>query len=128
MSLQLVVRGEQKALEGRPGVRLIEFEEDVGDVIGECFEHKVGSVLLYADNLTERFFDLSSGEAGAILQKFRNYRIRVAVVVSPGGAQQSDRFREMVAEERKGDDFRVFDDREAALGWLIGSSVRSPAD
>lgn len=89
------------------------------DIIGICFENRARSVLLYAENLTERFFDLSSGEAGAILQKFRNYRIRVAVVVSPGGSPQSDRFREMVAEERQGDDFRIFDDRDAAEAWLI---------
>jgi len=78
----------------------------------------VRSVLLYSENLTEYFFDLSSGEAGAILQKLRNYHIRLAVVVSPGSAEQSKRFREMVAEERQGDDFRIFDDREAAEAWL----------
>jgi hypothetical protein len=121
MGLQVMVSGDQRVLEGVPGVRLLESAEDVVEVIGACFEHGVGSVLLYAENLTERFFDLSSGEAGVVLQKLRNYRIRVAVVVSSqGGIRQSDRFREMMVEESRGNDFRVFEDRVAAVEWLAG--------
>ncbi len=118
MNLRVVKEGNQSVVEGTPGTWLLHSPEDVVDIIGTCFEHQARSVLLYAENLTERFFDLSSGEAGAILQKFRNYHIRLAVVVSPGGSPQSDRFREMVAEERQGDDFRIFDDRSSAEAWL----------
>lgn len=53
-----------------------------------------GSALLYAPNLTAKF-DLSSREAGAILQKLRDYRIRLAVVcpvVSTSDAPDSPRF------------------------------------
>lgn len=119
MNTHVVTQGNQSVVEGMPGTRLLQSPEDVVDIIGTCFEHKAGSVLLYAENLTERFFDLSSGEAGAILQKFRNYHIRLAVVVSSGGSPQSDRFREMVAEERQGDDFRIFYDRDSAEAWLV---------
>ncbi len=48
------------------------------------FSNQINRVLLYSENLTEQFFDLSPGEAGAILQTFRNYGVRVAVVCSPG--------------------------------------------
>jgi hypothetical protein len=34
--------------------------------------------VLYSENLPPAFFDLSSGVAGAILQKLRNYKIRLA--------------------------------------------------
>jgi hypothetical protein len=54
---------------------------------------------LYAANLTRGFFDLSSGEAGAILQKLRNYRIRLPVVCGPGTAQLSRRFGDLLAED-----------------------------
>jgi len=64
---------------------------------------------------------LSSGEAGAILQKLRDYRIRLAVVCAPGSVRFSSRFGEMVAEESRGNYFRVFESREAAREWLNGT-------
>jgi Domain of unknown function (DUF4180) len=82
MGLQVIVSGDQKVLEGVPGVRVLESAEDVVEVIGACFEHGVMSVLLYGENLTEGFFDLSSGEAGVVLQKVRNYYIRVIAAPS----------------------------------------------
>jgi hypothetical protein len=75
--------------------------------------------LLYAENLTEHFFDLSSGEAGAILQKFRNYYIRVAVVLPEDKSQLSSKFREMAAEENRSNDIRFFENRDSAEAWLI---------
>jgi hypothetical protein len=59
---------------------------------GACLSAGVDCALLYAANLTRGFFDLSSGEAGVILQKLRNYRIRMAVVCVPGTAQLRSRF------------------------------------
>jgi hypothetical protein len=82
-----------------------------------CYEHHVDRVLLYAENFTERFFDLASGEAGEILQKFRNYRIKVAAVLPANRARQG-RFGEMVAEENRGVYFRVFEESDAAKAWL----------
>jgi hypothetical protein len=119
MDVNLVTKGEKSFLEGPSATPLLRSTDDVIDLIGSCFEHGTHSVLLYAENLTERFFDLSSGEAGAILQKFRNYHIKAAVVLPEGGVHQSDRFREMAAEESKGNDLRVFQDRDSAEAWLL---------
>ena len=119
MDLHVITRGDQRLIEGPPATRLLHAPEDAVEIIGACFEQHTRAVLLYAENLTERFFDLSSGEAGAILQKFRNYRIRLAVVASPEGTPQSRRFRELTADERQGNDFRIFPDRMAAEAWLL---------
>ncbi len=94
---------------------------DVNDVLGYCFEHGDSRLLLHADNLPQGFFDLSTGVAGAILQKFRQYRIRLAVVWSPQEVKHSARFAEMAAEENKGSHFRMTEDREAAATWLLSS-------
>lgn len=116
----LITKDNQTALEGTPGTSLLRSPDDVIDVIGACFENKTRSVLLYAENLTEHFFDLSSGEAGTILQKLRNYHIKLAVVISPGGmTRHTDRFREMAREESRGNDFHIFDDRASAEAWLL---------
>jgi hypothetical protein len=68
--------------------------------------------------MTPKFFDLSSGEAGAILQKLRNYRIRVALVCPPRSLQFSARFAEMAAEETRGKHFGVVESVGAAREWL----------
>jgi hypothetical protein len=90
-------------------------------VVEACFSGGVSSALLYAPNLTEGFFDLSSGEAGAVLQKLRNYRIRLAVVCVPGSVRFSRRFHELVAEESGGEHFRVFESAQMARQWLCGA-------
>jgi len=94
---------------------------DAGLVVEACFSGGVDSALLYAHNLTGEFFDLSSGEAGAILQKLRNYRIRVAVVCAPGSIRFSSRFSEMTVEESCGNYLRLFESRRAAQEWLSGT-------
>ncbi|WP_437618613.1 DUF4180 domain-containing protein [Sorangium sp. So ce1151] len=118
MELTMVDEGGVQFVEGAPGQGLMSSVRDVDRVIEACFSDRVGCALLYAANLTPAFFDLSSGEAGATLQKLRNYRIRLAVVCPPGGVDFSSRFGEVVAEERRGSDFGVFETREAAVAWI----------
>jgi hypothetical protein len=104
-------------LEGAPGRQLLRTVDDATFVVEACLSQGVDCVLLDATNLTDRFFDLSSGEAGAILQKLRNYGIRLAVLCSPSGVRFSSRFGEMVAQESPGY-FRLCESREAARDWL----------
>jgi len=117
MALRIVEEAGVAAVEGTPGMPLMASVDDSARVVEACFSGDVRMALLYADNLTERFFDLSSGEAGAILQKLRNYGIRLAVVSSSARAWSS-RFGEMVAEERRGRHFAIFDSRADAWAWL----------
>lgn len=91
---------------------------DATRVIELCVSHRVEAALLRAENLTENFFDLSSREAGEILQKLRTYGFRIAVVYTPGQVRFSSRFGEMVDEEAKTGYFRLFDSGEAAREWL----------
>lgn len=107
----------QRFVEGVPGQRLIRRVDDVSPVLEACFNNAASRLLLYPENLTEHFFDLSSGEAGAILQKLRNYHIRLVIVRSPT-LQLSHRFVELLADETRGPYFRLFDTRSAAQEWL----------
>jgi hypothetical protein len=118
--MQLTVADDAgvRFVEGPPGLPLMRRVEDSSIVLEACFSHRAGSALLYAPNLTERFFDLSSGEAGAILQKLRNYGIRLAVVCIPDTVQFSRMFGEMAAEESRTGYFQVFDSAPAAREWL----------
>jgi hypothetical protein len=54
-----------------------------------------------------------------VLQKFVNYAVRLALVLPPEKTG-TVKFREMVAESRRGTQFRVFARREDAETWLVG--------
>ena len=118
MEFTLIEEAGVKVVEGQPDVSLMSSADDVDCVLEECFSTGTRAALLYAENLPAAFFDLSSGQAGAVLQKLRNYGVRLAVVARPGLIQASSRFGEMVAEERRGRHFGLFETREAARAWL----------
>ncbi len=55
-------------------------EADALDVIGEASFSGASRVVIPVSRLTPDFFKLSTGLAGAILQKCTNYRLKVAIV------------------------------------------------
>ena len=100
------------------------FMREVGEatrLVEACWNEGAEGLLLYAENLTDRFFDLSSTEAGSILQKLRNYQVRLAVVWSPETRPLSTHFRELLVEENRDRYFRLCKDRATAEAWLAGA-------
>jgi hypothetical protein len=59
---------------------LIATERDANDLIGETFGQDVGWVVLPVERLDPSFFNLRTGLAGAVAQKFVNYRLKLAIV------------------------------------------------
>lgn len=108
-----------KMLEREPGMRYLSDANDVGRLIEDCVSAGARTALLYADNLPGKFFDLSSGQAGVILQKLRTYKVRLAVVAPKERVIPSAPFTELVKEERRSGQFAVFDTRDAAAAWLV---------
>lgn len=113
--MSLAVREESgvRIVEGTPGAAVMQRPQDATLVLEACFSAPASGALLYPENLTPRFFDLGSGEAGDVLDKFRRYQIRLALVCVPGAVQFSSRFREILS-----DDMRVFATGEEARRWL----------
>lgn len=118
MEIKLAETASPHFVEGVPDQPFLRDTGDVSRLIEACFSNRITSALLYAPNLPARFFDLSSGEAGAILQKLRTYRIRLAVVCPPGTVKFSSRFGEMATEESRTGYFNVFESTEKAREWL----------
>ena len=107
-----------RIVEGPTGVPLLTAGESARPIVEACFSEHASLALLYAENMAPEFFDLSSGNAGAVLQQLRNYGVRLAVVATLDRQRGSTRFGEMVAEERAGREFGVFGSRDEALDWL----------
>jgi len=93
MAIELTVVEERgvKVVEGPPDGRFMATVDDAVRVVEACLSAGVESALLYSENLTDGFFDLSLGEAGDILQELRNYRVRLAVMRPPGRVRFSSR-------------------------------------
>jgi PadR family transcriptional regulator, regulatory protein AphA len=108
----------KKLVELAKGKGVIRNESDALDIAGTCGFNSAPRALIDAESLAREFFDLKTGLAGAVLQKFINYRIRVAAVI-PEERIGNGRFYEMVKEANRGGDFRVFQDREKAIDWLV---------
>lgn len=53
---------------------------DALDLIGECWHRNVDKIIIREENIHSDFFNLSTGLAGEILQKFTTYNIRIAIV------------------------------------------------
>jgi hypothetical protein len=118
MNLTPIDESGAQALEGVPGEPFMAGAGDIDRLIEACFAERAHAALLYAANMPPAFFDLSSGEAGMVLQKLRNYRIRLALVCPQGSVQLSSRFGELLADERRGHQFGLFETRSDALAWL----------
>ncbi len=121
MTEPALARREEQGLvfvEGAPAAPLMRRADDASLVIEACLSWGTSLALVYAENLTPEFFDLSSGHAGAILQRLRNYEVRLSVVCPPGAARFSHRFGELLAEERRGRHFTVVETRSEAVAWL----------
>ena len=59
---------------------LINEVQDALDIMAECSYNDSRNIILHEKNFTAGFFDLKTGIAGEILQKFSTYNIRLAIV------------------------------------------------
>jgi hypothetical protein len=59
---------------------IVTAEKDTILLMEEMFPTGAHKIILHRENLAPEFFDLRTGLAGAVLQKFMNYQIRVAII------------------------------------------------
>ena len=59
---------------------IIANEEEGLNLLGNLYYQNFDVVIIYAKNITPAFFDLKNGIAGEILQKFSNYRVKLAII------------------------------------------------
>ncbi|MDI6697138.1 MAG: DUF4180 domain-containing protein [Anaerolineales bacterium] len=119
MQLTLIERDGNKFLLGPAGQPLLSHADEATELLQACADHQTDRLLLYAENLTEGFFDLSTGDAGAILHRLRIYHVRLAVVWSPQKVHLSHRFGELMVEENRNPYFRLFEQPQEAEEWLL---------
>lgn len=75
--------------------------EDGTDLVGNLYYQGFDKVVLYEKNITPSFFDLKTRMAGEILQKFSNYKIRLAIV-GDFDKYESKSLNDFIFESNKG--------------------------
>jgi hypothetical protein len=91
---------------------------DTSNALGECLGS--GGLILTESDLAKEFFDLRSGLAGELFQKFINYKVRVALVV-PNPKVYGERFAELAYEHSKHNLVRVVGSLDEGKAWLLKS-------
>jgi hypothetical protein len=76
-----------------------------------------GGLVLDEKDLNPDFFDLKTGLAGQVVQKFVSYRTKLAVIVR-NPSEHGGRFGELMHEHRIHPLVRFFSAEQAARTWL----------
>jgi hypothetical protein len=96
------------------GVSIRSFR-DISDAIAACFG--TDGLILTENDLTQEFFDLRSGLAGELFQKFTNYKLRMAIVL-PDPEAYGERISELAYEHKSHDMIRFVRSKDEAEAWL----------
>ena len=59
---------------------VIKNEQDALELIANCYYNGASKLLIHETQIHPDFFDLKSGLAGEILQKFSNYQAQLAII------------------------------------------------
>jgi hypothetical protein len=94
------------------GIRSV---DDISAAISASVDR--GGLVLDEKDLNPEFFDLKTGFAGQVLQKFTTYRTKLAVIVKDPAAY-GGRFSELAYEHRLHASVRFFTAEQTARQWL----------
>ena len=93
----------------------IQSASDISAALSASVER--GGLVIDEKDLTPDFFDLKTGFAGQVLQKFVSYRTKLAVIVRDAQIY-GGRFGELMHEHRIHPTVRFFSAEQPARQWL----------
>ncbi|HMD27163.1 MAG TPA: DUF4180 domain-containing protein [Steroidobacteraceae bacterium] len=76
-----------------------------------------GGLILTEDDVSSEFFDLKTGLAGELFQKFENYELCLAIIV-PSPERYGERFNELAREHKSHNRIRIVRSKDEALAWV----------
>lgn len=106
-----------KIAEFLPGSEIIAEPGDILDIMVEAGYNNCNGIIINEKTFHPDFFDLQSGMAGEILQKFSNYRMRLAIV-GDFSELKSKSLRDFIRESNKGRAICFVESTEEALSRL----------
>jgi hypothetical protein len=93
---------------------IINSVDDAVNILGNANYLGADSVILKKEHLNPDFFDLKTGIAGDVLQKFSNYQMKLAVIGDFSNIE-SKSLRDFIYESNKGGRINFLENKEKAL-------------
>lgn len=118
MDYKIIEKDEKKYIKVESSDIKINSEETALDLIALCLEHDVKKIILNDKVLSDDFFSLKTGLAGAIVQKLVNYNIKTGIIISDK-QKINGRFKEFTLETNKGNTFKIFENSSDAEKWIL---------
>jgi len=87
---------------------------DISNAVGATYG--TAGLILTQSDLAPEFFDLKTGLAGELFQKFINYGLRLILIV-PNPERYGDRFTELAREHRSHNSIRIVPTKDEANAW-----------
>ncbi|MFM9950038.1 MAG: DUF4180 domain-containing protein [Saprospiraceae bacterium] len=100
MKIEIHQINDQQIAEVVSETSVIATTQDGLDLLGNLYFQGFDKIILHEKNITPDFFDLKTGIAGEILQKFSNYRVRLAIV-GDFSAYPGQSIRDFIFESNK---------------------------
>jgi hypothetical protein len=91
--------------------------QDILDLIGDLVANDCQRIIIHERNLHPDFFQLKSGLAGDILQKFSNYKVRLAII-GDFSKYKSKSLHDLIRECNKGTMIFFIDTWDSAIAKL----------
>lgn len=101
MEIKTHKAGDVKIAEIISATLVIKNAEDGLDILGNARYQDFDRVILHEKDITPEFFELRSGLAGEILQKFSTYRMRLAIAGDFTAYAESKSLRDFMFESNK---------------------------
>ena len=96
---------------------LLTVPEDANDLLGNAYYQGFDGMIISADKISPRFFDLKTMLAGEILQKFSTFRMRLAVV-GDFSVFPSESLKSFIYESNRGNLIHFSPTIADALAWF----------
>jgi len=101
MNIEIHQSGEEKIAEVVSDEILIKNPEDGLQIMIDLYYQDFDKIIIHEKNITPDFFDLKTGIAGELLQKFSNYRVRL-VIAGDFSKYEGKSIRDFIYESNKG--------------------------
>ncbi len=96
---------------------LLAVPEDVNDLLGNAYYQGFDGMIISADKISPRFFDLKTRLAGEILQKFSTFQMRLAIV-GDFSVFPSESLKSFIYESNRGGLIHFSPTTADALAWF----------
>jgi hypothetical protein len=119
MELNILELKDHKIAEVISDEIVINNARDALDLMASAGYYGARSLILGETNLSPEFFDLRTRVAGEILQKFSNYRIKLAII-GEFERYESKSLKAFIRESNRGNQIFFVPDRDTAITKIVG--------